>query len=261
MTPFDRARTIVEAWDDELAVELPEGALPVRRPHAPRTRHRRDAWRLRGAHRGCSTGTGSTAPSSSASTSPTASPRSRAPNDRTLAHAERVGRPARPVRPARPRRAAARGGAALPRPRRPRDQAPSPSAGLRARRRAPRARSSSSPSSGRVPILIHGGRGLPPIAEQPRGARPPQRGRPADRRARRDRGHGGARRSAGRDPRRLLRHVGVERASTSSISTARSPPEQVVYASDYPYGRQPNSLLVSIRTAKLAGFDDKQLRG
>ncbi len=37
-------------------------------------------------------------------------------------------------------------------------------------------------------------------------------------------------------------------------------PEQVLYASDYPYGRQPNSLLVSVRTAKLAGFDDKQLR-
>jgi hypothetical protein len=37
-------------------------------------------------------------------------------------------------------------------------------------------------------------------------------------------------------------------------------PEQVVYASDYPYGRQPNSLLLAVRTAKLAGFDDKQLR-
>ena len=38
-------------------------------------------------------------------------------------------------------------------------------------------------------------------------------------------------------------------------------PEQIVYASDYPYGRQPNSLLMSIRTARLAGFDDRQLRG
>ena len=37
-------------------------------------------------------------------------------------------------------------------------------------------------------------------------------------------------------------------------------PEQIVYASDYPYGRQPNSLLLSIRTARLAGFDDRQLR-
>jgi hypothetical protein len=37
-------------------------------------------------------------------------------------------------------------------------------------------------------------------------------------------------------------------------------PEQVVYASDYPYGRQPNSLLATIRTARIAGFDDRQLR-
>jgi hypothetical protein len=39
------------------------------------------------------------------------------------------------------------------------------------------------------------------------------------------------------------------------------PPEQVVYASDYPYGRQPNSLLMALRSAKVAGFDDAQLRG
>jgi len=38
-------------------------------------------------------------------------------------------------------------------------------------------------------------------------------------------------------------------------------PEQVVYASDYPYGRQPNSLLMAIRSAKAAGFDESQLRG
>ena len=34
----------------------------------------------------------------------------------------------------------------------------------------------------------------------------------------------------------------------------------MIYASDYPYGRQPNSLLVAVRTAKLAGFNDEQLR-
>ena len=33
------------------------------------------------------------------------------------------------------------------------------------------------------------------------------------------------------------------------------PPEQVVYASDYPYGRQPNSLLLAVRTARAAGLD------
>ena len=37
------------------------------------------------------------------------------------------------------------------------------------------------------------------------------------------------------------------------------PPEQVVYASDYPYGRQPNSLLMALRTARLAGFDERQI--
>ena len=31
-------------------------------------------------------------------------------------------------------------------------------------------------------------------------------------------------------------------------------PEQVVYASDYPYGQQPSSLLIALRTARLAGL-------
>jgi hypothetical protein len=38
------------------------------------------------------------------------------------------------------------------------------------------------------------------------------------------------------------------------------PPEQIVYASDYPYGRQPNSLLMAMRTARLAGFEESQVR-
>jgi hypothetical protein len=38
------------------------------------------------------------------------------------------------------------------------------------------------------------------------------------------------------------------------------PPEQVVYASDYPYGRQPNSLLMAVRTARAAGLADAQVR-
>ena len=37
------------------------------------------------------------------------------------------------------------------------------------------------------------------------------------------------------------------------------PPEQIVYASDYPYGRQPNSLLMALRTARLAGFDEREI--
>ncbi|HEX7525821.1 MAG TPA: hypothetical protein VF327_05900, partial [Gaiellaceae bacterium] len=39
------------------------------------------------------------------------------------------------------------------------------------------------------------------------------------------------------------------------------PPEQVVYASDYPYGQQPSSLLIAIKTARYAGYSDDQLRG
>jgi hypothetical protein len=37
-------------------------------------------------------------------------------------------------------------------------------------------------------------------------------------------------------------------------------PEQVVYASDYPYGQQPASLLIALRTARLAGLDEEQVR-
>ena len=34
-----------------------------------------------------------------------------------------------------------------------------------------------------------------------------------------------------------------------------------MYASDFPYGQQPSSLLVALQTARLAGYDDDQLRG
>ena len=34
----------------------------------------------------------------------------------------------------------------------------------------------------------------------------------------------------------------------------------MLYASDYPYGRQPSSLLIALRTARAAGFDDDQVR-
>ncbi len=37
-------------------------------------------------------------------------------------------------------------------------------------------------------------------------------------------------------------------------------PEQILYASDYPYGQQPASLLITTRTARLAGFDEPQMR-
>jgi len=37
-------------------------------------------------------------------------------------------------------------------------------------------------------------------------------------------------------------------------------PEQVLYASDYPYGRQPSSLLIALRTGRLAGLTEEQIR-
>ena len=110
-----------------------------------------------------------------------------------------------------------------------------------------------------VPILIHGGRGLPPIAED------------LEALVKRNDGvrlivaHAGIADMAGLAG-RLGGIPGVffDTSVWSGLDLLdlyrQVAPEQVMYASDYPYGRQPNSLLVSVRTAKLAGFDDKQLR-
>jgi hypothetical protein len=38
------------------------------------------------------------------------------------------------------------------------------------------------------------------------------------------------------------------------------PPEQIVYASDYPYGQQPASLLIALRSARAAGLSEPQIR-
>ena len=111
----------------------------------------------------------------------------------------------------------------------------------------------------RVPILIHGGRGLPPIADH--------LARLVERypRAQLIIAHAGIADLAG-----LAGHFsGV--AGVFFDTSVWSPidllallrqvsPEQVLYASDYPYGQQPTSLLMAVRTAKLAGFDDERLR-
>jgi hypothetical protein len=112
----------------------------------------------------------------------------------------------------------------------------------------------------RVPILIHGGRGLPPIADHLE--------RLVD-------GYPEAQ--------LIIAHAGIADLAELGGRFAGKPgvffdtsvwsavdllsllhlvsPEQVVYASDYPYGQQPSSLLISVRTAKVAGFDDEALRG
>ena len=110
-----------------------------------------------------------------------------------------------------------------------------------------------------VPVLVHGGRGLPPIADALSAL------------VERYAGvtlivaHAGI-----ADMAALAGHFGGV-AGVFFDSSVWSPldlldlfrqvsPEQVVYASDYPYGRQPGSLLLALRTAKLAGLGDAQLR-
>jgi uncharacterized protein len=110
-----------------------------------------------------------------------------------------------------------------------------------------------------VPILLHGGRGLPPIAAH------------LESLVRRYEGvqlivaHAGIADMAGLAGRLGgIRGVFFDTSVWSALDLLdlyrQVPPEQIVYASDYPYGRQPNSLFVTIRSARLAGFDDDQLR-
>jgi len=111
----------------------------------------------------------------------------------------------------------------------------------------------------RVPILIHGGRGLPPIADD--------LARLVERYA---------------DAQLIVAHAGIAdlsaladrlggRAGVFFDTSVWSPidllglyrlvgPEQVLYASDYPYGQQPASLLIALRTARMAGLDETQVR-
>src|SRR5207248_385878 len=110
----------------------------------------------------------------------------------------------------------------------------------------------------RVPILIHGGRGLPPIADN--------LARLVD---------------AYPDVQLIIAHAGIADlsglaghfAGTPGVFFDTSvwspidllsffhlvPPEQILYASDYPYGQQPGSLLIALRTARSAGLSEEQL--
>ena len=150
-------------------------------------------------------------------------PAFRAPNDRTLAFAERSGgrlvpfvrldlSGPDPIGEAR----------ALPRPRRARDQAPPARAAVRAQRRAARAG-------------VRARRRAPRADPDPRRPRPAaDRGPPArarrplprlapDRRARRDRRPRRARRALRRAPGRLLRHLGLEPGRPARPLPAASP--------------------------------------
>jgi uncharacterized protein len=111
----------------------------------------------------------------------------------------------------------------------------------------------------RVPILIHGGRGLPPIADHLR------------------RLH-----EAYPESQLIVAHAGI--ADLAALSEcfvgrqgvyfdtsvwsaidlldifSRVAPEQILYASDFPYGQQPGSLMLALRTARLAGLSDDEVR-
>ena len=111
----------------------------------------------------------------------------------------------------------------------------------------------------RVPILIHAGRGLPPIADHL--ARLHERYPEAT---------------------LILAHAGIADLSGLAGCFAGKagvffdtsvwspidllgffrlvPPEQILYASDYPYGLQPQSLLNTLRTARSAGLTEPQIR-
>ncbi|HEY7004626.1 MAG TPA: amidohydrolase family protein [Gaiellaceae bacterium] len=110
-----------------------------------------------------------------------------------------------------------------------------------------------------VPILIHGGRGLPPIADHLHGLVDTY---PA---AQLIIAHAGI-----ADLARLSEAFGGHPAvffDTSVWSPLdlldmfhRISPEQVLYASDFPYGQQPGSLFIALRTAHLAGLSEDQVR-
>ena len=111
----------------------------------------------------------------------------------------------------------------------------------------------------RVPILIHGGRGLPPIAEE--------LGRlvEAHPEAQLIIAHGGIADLAALSE-RLAGRPGVyfDTSVWSPVDLLdvfhRFSPEQALYASDYPYGQQPTSLLLAIKVARAAGLGDDALR-
>jgi hypothetical protein len=111
-----------------------------------------------------------------------------------------------------------------------------------------------------VPILIHGGRGLPPIASDLASLveRHPE--------SRLIIAHGGiadlaalAEAFAGHPD------VFFDTSIWSAVDVldlyCRVSPEQILYASDYPYGLQPQSLLLDLRIARLAGYSDGELLG
>jgi predicted TIM-barrel fold metal-dependent hydrolase len=254
---LELAQELVARWDDELRREVPEGAeifdahvhlgddidgMAGRYEELERIM---DRYEMSRAFMFCMD-------------EPDRHPAFRAPNDRTLEHAERSGGRLipfvrldlgeEPVEEAtRCLDRGARGIKLHPRAQRflLNDERLAPVFALAAERR--------------VPILIHGGRGLPPIADHLRRLVEdyPE--------AQLIIAHAGIADMAGL-ARCFSGKAGVffDTSAWSPIDLLdfyrQIPPEQVLYASDYPYGQQPASLLIALRTARVAGLDDDQLR-
>ena len=111
-----------------------------------------------------------------------------------------------------------------------------------------------------VPILIHGGRGLPPIGD-----------------------HLSALVDRYSDVRLIIAHAGIADLGGLARHFAHVPgvffdtslwsvvdlidlmrqvaPQQVLFATDYPYGRMPNSLLLALRASRVSRFDEEEVRG
>ena len=257
MTPFDRARAIIDEYERALRSELPEGVLL----YDAHTHLGHDIDGSRGHYEELTAVLdhhGFARAFMFCLDEHDREPGFSIPNDRTLAHAERSG------------------GRLVPFVRLDLIERPLEEArrclelGARGIKLHPRAQAFALDDErlgpifelavGRgVPILIHGGRGLPPIALNLANLV--------------DRYEG---------VRLIVAHAGIADMADLTARLGGAPgvffdtsvwsavdlldlfrqvaPEQIVYASDYPYGRQPNSLLLSIRTAHLAGFDDRQLR-
>jgi predicted TIM-barrel fold metal-dependent hydrolase len=254
---LDRAHQLVDLWETELRSDLPEGA-DVFDAHVHlgddidgMSGRYDDLLRVMDEH-------GVSRAFMFCMDEPDRHPGFRAPNDRTLAHAERSN------------------GRLIPFVRLDLAESPIEEAercldrGARGIKLHPRAQGFllnderlrpvfALASERRVPILIHGGRGLPPIADHL------ARLVDAYPEAELIVAHAGIADLAG------LAAVFAGKAGVFFDTSAWSPidlldfyrqisPEQVVYASDFPYGQQPSSLLIALRTAKAAGFDDRQLR-
>ena len=259
MEQLERAQEILDDVTDRVLAEVPAGAV--------RSSTRTRIWATtstacadgRTRCSPSSIGSGSRDRSRSASTSPTGQPAFTAANDRTLAYA--ADNPDRIIPFVRL------------------DLAESPieearrclDLGARGIKLHPRAQKFSVGDERldavfalaverEVPILIHGGRGLPPIGD-----------------------HLAALVERYEGVRLIIAHAGIADLGGLARHFAHVPgvffdtsvwsivdlvdlmrqvaPEQVLFATDYPYGRLPNSLLLALRAAKLSHFDEADVRG